>query len=373
MENKLTPKVAFLIHPMNIYDFIKFDIKNFYPNLVPYLNILKKIPVFSLKYFFTKIPIHKFLEIEKINFINPIGILGITFPFFPDQIISFKHSFVLKKLIDACNYAYSLGAKIVVLGGFTSIICDEGRELLGKTKVMVTSGNTYTAALCLDGINKAANMLEKPIENSNVLIIGATGDIGSICAKILAKKAKTLILCSRKINIESNLVKNLKANSNVKLIIESNVKSAVRDADIILTATSALMPIIDIADIKKGAIICDVSLPPNIPKESLERRKDVFVFNGGKAKLRNVVIQNDKWQKLMPQNSIYGCLAEGLILCIEKRFENYSIGRGSISEDKVEELLILGRKNGIILADFTFHEKIYSLQDINLIKQECDN
>jgi predicted amino acid dehydrogenase len=55
----------------------------------------------------------------------------------------------------------------------------------GETKF--TTGNTLTAAYIVKGIEKAATGKDINLQESNVLIVGATGDIGMACVQYLEK------------------------------------------------------------------------------------------------------------------------------------------------------------------------------------------
>jgi len=82
-------------------------------------------------------------------------------------------------------------------------------------------------------------------------------------------------------------------------------------------------------------------------------------------------IKDRIFNELMPAGSIYGCLAEGIALTFEGRFENYSIGRGNITEEKVGEISRIAKKHGLQLAEFFCGYKFYSDEDIETIKQNA--
>jgi predicted amino acid dehydrogenase len=164
----------------------------------------------------------------------------------------------------------------------------------------------------------------------------------------------------------------IKSENGVEVEVFQYYKDAVKEADIILTVTSAISTIIEPENLKPGAIVCDVAIPANIAKEVVNLRDDIFVFEGGLAKLpyQNEV-KDRTFNELMPTGSIYGCLAEGIVLTFEGRFENYSIGRGNITEDKVNEISKIAKKHGLQLAEFFCGYKFYSEDDIETIKRNA--
>src|SRR5258708_25706416 len=47
---------------------------------------------------------------------------------------------------------------------------------------------------------------------------------------------------------------------------------------------------------------------------------------------------------------VHGCLLEGIALALERRFEPFSQGRGSITQERVEEIETIAARHGIHLA-----------------------
>jgi fatty aldehyde-generating acyl-ACP reductase len=348
--------IAFLLHPLNYEDFkLRFK-RAYFPfsiTLFPFFNFL---PPFYIKNFFSMLPPHKIFDINGLESKTgkTISCSFLVLPLFSDQIISLGKEKVKPMLLKSAKIAKKNNAKLLALGAFSSIICNQGEDLVGEVDIAITSGNSLTAALTIDGIIKSAELLNVNIKNSTLAIIGATGDIGIICAKILINKFKKLILCSRKIMKDNSLVKDLELLEHKEIQLETDANNAVKDADFVILATSAFGPIINIENLKKNSVVCDVSLPYNISNESKNERKDVFIFKGGRAKLPFPdKIKNKKWHSLMPNNEIFGCLAEAIVLGFEDYAVNYSIGQGTMTENKINEIRMLAKKHGIELADFS--------------------
>ncbi len=344
---------------------------SFYPSLRALNFFLKRIPKARREDFIAKIPPHKLIEIKNVvsKTGNICGGFAIMCPYLPKQMILLDQDVVLNKIASSVRLAEKLGAKIVGLGGFTSVVGDEGKTVAEQVHIAVTSGNTYTAALALQGIEKAAQVLNKPLERSVAAVIGATGDIGSICAKILSKKCKELILCARKIQEATDFVSLIKRSSKANIIIEKYADKAAARADFIISATSAATTIISPENLKKGAVVCDVSMPPDIAKEVSQLRKDVLVFDGGKASFVNSkYIKSKKWQNIFAHGIIFGCLAEAMILALDGRFENFSIGRGNITEEKIKLISQLADKHGFSLAPFCCGNFMYKEEDFRRIR-----
>src|SRR6202521_164057 len=100
----------------------------------------------------------------------------------------------------AAACAIKAGAKIVSLGGFSSILIEGNFDQLPERHDTVfTTGNTLTVAFIVQGIQKMCALEGRHLRRSTLLIVGATGDMGSGCARCVAPIVKRLLLCARKV------------------------------------------------------------------------------------------------------------------------------------------------------------------------------
>lgn len=358
--------LGFIGHPI--------DFEHLYRMLGPLNFLAKRMPQYTMKEFLKHVPSYKLGTVKNIRSSRDVLIdcHTIICPLLPVDMVGLGQDFVLNRITQAVRRAEKLGAKIATLGGFASVIGNEGEEVSKRVNIAVTSGNTYTAALAIEGILKASYYMDLNLNDATLAVIGATGDIGSICTKILSKKIKKLNLVARNENKLSEFADKMENENNAEVMIYKSSKEALSEADIILTVTSAISAIIEPSYIKPGAIVCDVAIPANIAKEVVSMRNDVFVFEGGLAKLPyQHEIKDRVFNELMPTGSIYGCLAEGVVLAFEGKFENYSIGRGNITEEKVNEISKIAKKHGLQLAEFFCGYKFYSEEDIETIKRNA--
>jgi predicted amino acid dehydrogenase len=292
-------------------------------------------------------------------------------PFLPEHLVTWGENEVVRKVVKAARLAERLNANIVALGGFASIAGDEGREVSNHLKVPVTSGNSYTAAMVLRGMRQAAALVGVALSDSTVAIIGATGDIGSACARVLANEAKQLNLAARnerKLNEFSTV---LRQAGRASIRVDKYIRDTVRDADLILSATSSITTLIEADDVKSGAIICDVAIPHNVAASLLRSRSDVLAFEGGLAKLPNGSIGHTGRATYLSDDgeTVYGCLAEAIILALEDRNESYSLGRGYITPSRINEIEVMGDRHGFELARFRYNGKYITEERINFIRK----
>lgn len=274
---------------------------------------------------------------------------------------------IFSKVVKACRVAEKYGVGIVTLGGFTSIVAERiGQEVTKEVDVAVTTGNTFTAAMTIEGVLKAARLLNKDISSLKLTIVGGTGDIGSACARALADKVRQLTITGR---TEANLRRlrgELVKRHSSNIIATTNNESAVKDADIVICAASATASIINIDWFKPGAIICDVGYPKNVSYAPTSRQ-DIFIFSGGLAKSPTPIsLPIDVG--LPSQDTLYGCFSEAIILALEKRYENFSFGRGNITPEKIEEISYMGKTHGFEVADFYWGDRLIDAAIIERVK-----
>lgn len=275
---------------------------------------------------------------------------------------------MFSKVVRACKIAEKHGVGIVTLGGFTSMVAERiGHEIAKEIDVPVTTGNTFTAAMAIGGVLKAAQILNLELALAKAAIIGGTGDIGSACARVLAEIVDQLTITGRTKQHLRGLRAELKRKRKARIIATTDNESAVKDADIIIAAASVTSAILKIDWFKPGSIICDVGYPKNI-SYTPTTRQDIFIFSGGLAKSPTPISFPIDIGLPSPQ-TIYGCFAEGIILALEKRFENYSFGRGNITPEKIEEIRILGKKHGFEVSDFYWGDRLLDNSIIEKIRE----
>ena len=310
---------------------------------------------------------------ERVRSREGLAISGVcaAVPLMPIEFDSLDRDVVLGVVEQAVSLLAKKGARIVGLGGFTSIAADDGAALSKKAGVPLTSGNTLTAALALEGIYRAVYELDMSLLSATAAIVGATGDIGWACAGALSKKVKKLNIAARNEKRLDGLAAELRRG---KAAVETfkYAKDAVHGADIVISAASALDTVINPVHLKPGAIVCDVALPANIGRELARARDDILVFDGGLATIHHPEdVRNEQLGASVHANSIFGCLAETMALTFEGRFEPYSTGRGRITEEKMTQIKAIARKHGIMLADFSCGDRRFTTADIKRIRENA--
>ena len=263
---------------------------------------------------------------------------------------------VSSKILKACKIAEKTGMGIVTLAGFTSIVPEKiGQRIAEEVDVPVTTGNSFTAAMVIDGVLKAAKLISLDFKKVKMSIIGGTGDIGSACARVMSRQVNSLTITARTRENLKKLSGELSKNKKAKIIVTTDNRSAVKDADIVICAASASASFLDIGWFKPGAIVCDVGYPKNVSYTA--QRDDILLFSGGLAKSPTPI--NFPIDMGLPTaDTLYGSFAEGIILALEKRFEGFSSESKDITPEQIEEIRELGKKHGFTVSDFYWDGKL---------------
>ena len=119
--------------------------------------------------------------------------------------------------------------------------------------------------------------------------------------------------------------------------------------------------------VKPGAVITDVARPLDLSAEDVAKRPDVLVVESGEIQLPGNVHMRDIG---LPPGVAYACLAETIVLALEGRFENYTVGR-NIEWEKVKEIYRLGLKHGMRLATISGVNGVFTDEDIAAIRRRA--
>jgi fatty aldehyde-generating acyl-ACP reductase len=258
----------------------------------------------------------------------------------------------LARVREAAEYAIREGAKIVTLGGFSSILLEGKLDLLPQhAATAFTTGNTLTVALIIRGMERAAELAGRHLRDASLLVIGASGDVGSGCARCFAPRVKRLLLCARNPDRLQKLGAQL-LSCGAEIEMGTDVQQLAAKADFIVCAASLATPTIFLEGFARDAIICDAGYPKNLRAGCSPAQGAVFFGGLGQAKggirldpdLRGILNAHP-----FP-NVAHGCLLEGMALALEGRFEPFSRGRGLITASRVDEICEVARNHGITLA-----------------------
>ena len=294
----------------------------------------------------------------------------------PKQLLAHSPEFTYRRLLAAARIAEKLGAQIMGLGAFTKVVGDAGVTVAKRADIPITTGNSYSASAALWAAHDAVRRLglvelDKAGKiKGKAMVIGATGAIGSACARLLAQAVEEVHLVSietaKLLTLKESI---LKDTPDARLHLAGTAGEFLPDMDMIVTATSgAGKRILDIMQVKPGCVITDVARPLDLPPSEVAKRPDVLVIESGEIKLpgRDVKMRHIG----LPKGIAYACLAETIVLALENRFETFTIGR-NIEWQKVKEIYKLGLKHGMTLAAISGVNGVFTDDEIARVRQRA--
>lgn len=353
-------RFAFVLHPLRYEDFtLKYKFTRFLPRRVVESGF-KLVPPMVVGHV-TGVRSATGAELEG-------WLIGL--PLTPKVLLTAPYSWVLSRLEQAGRLAEALGAEILGLGAFTKIAGDRGVSLARRLKIPVTTGNSYTTATAVEGALKAAHQMGIDLNSAQVTVIGATGSIGKATCHVLAPEIGRLVVVARRVEALSALADQLQTRySHLEVEVSTEIDRAVSQADIVIAVSAAQEAIVKPETLKPGAVVCDVARPRNLSPLVNERRSDVLVIDGGVIEVPGERADMG-FNFGFPPRMVEACMAETMILALEGRLENFTLGP-DIEIDKVHEIHQMGARHGFRLAGFRRFERAIDDREIALIRQRA--
>jgi predicted amino acid dehydrogenase len=362
-------RFAFVIHPLSQQFFTKVEplatVAKVAPQ--PVMDVVEKALAYAPPFVFSHVT----------GITSPTGAEAegwlITVGGTPKELLAHSPEFTYAKLLEAAEIARRHGAQVMGLGAFTKVVGDAGVTVAKRAPLPVTTGNSYSASGALWAAHDAmlrlglAEIDERGRIKGNAMVLGATGAIGSACARLLALSCDELWLVSP----ESAKLLALKhdierEHPRARVRVAATPQDHLADMDLIVTATSgAGKRVLDITAVKPGCVITDVARPLDLSAEDVAKRPDVLVIESGEIELPGQVSMRNIG---LPANVAYACLAETVVLALEGRYETFTIGR-NIEWEKVKEIYRLGLKHGMRLATISGVNGPYTDEDLRRVRE----
>ena len=292
----------------------------------------------------------------------------------PKELMAHRPEFTYGRLLAAAETARKLGAQVMGLGAFTKVVGDAGVTVARRAPLPITTGNSYSASGALwaarDAVLKLglAEVDEQGRISGKAMVVGATGAIGSVCARLLALSSDELWLVSPESAKLLALKRDIeKDDPRAQIHVAATPDGHLGEMDVIVTATSgAGKRVIDITQVKPGCVITDVARPLDLSAEDVAKRPDVLVVESGEVQLPGEDVRMKGIG--LPPGVAYACLAETVVLALEGRYETFTVGR-AIEWEKVKEIYKLGLKHGMRLATISGVNGVYTDEDIARIRE----
>ncbi len=250
-----------------------------------------------------------------------------------------------KRVLQTIQLAEKMGAKIAGLGAFTSIVTRDGRDLEGKVRLGLTTGNPHSAAIAVQNVLQAATLTNLSLPHATAAIVGGAGSVGSACAKMLSRLVANLLIIDIKKDALQDLITQLADQPAV--VTGTSSLDQVRNADIVIAATNNPHILLTADHLKPGAIVIDAAQPKNVSEEIPRLRPDVLVIESAVVQTPDIDVHFDL--DLAPGEAL-GCLSETMILTAIGWQGHYSLGKADPSH--AAHIIAAGRALGFRLARF---------------------
>ena len=322
----------------------------------------------------------------------------IGLPYTPQELIDMPYDHVIEEISWAVGLAKSRGARIVGLGGFTSIVTQGGICLRDAGLSPLTTGNSYTAIAGRRTVELACEKCGKSLSRSTVAIVGAAGSVGRATAILISENVGGLILVgnpgfpersrNRLMNVAAGILSYLwglvcrghifvdgtlgseLASLDIHVLgaptpatfisaaeelekrgglirVTTDINECLNQADIVVTATSSVESFIKADHLRRNAIVCELSRPLNVCAEVRTLRPDVSVVEGGLIRIPGAPILGVDMG--LEPGMVYACVAETMLLALEHSYKDTSLGV-DLDISSVLQIEELGNKHGFSVA-----------------------
>jgi Predicted dehydrogenase len=125
------------------------------------------------------------------------------------------------------------------------------------------------------------------------------------------------------------------------------VDGALRQAQMVVIATSSAEEFVTPEMLRHGAVVCDMSRPPNVSRRVEAERPDVLVLDGGVIEVPGKPWFG--WDFGYERGLAYACMSETMMLALERDYRDTSLGT-DLTPQSMLRFRDLARKHGFKLA-----------------------
>ncbi|MFA0757722.1 MAG: hypothetical protein PVTTEEND_000081 [Candidatus Fervidibacter sp.] len=391
MEVTAVFRFAFLVHPLDL----KRDVARKYP-------IAKWLPESWVEALLRRMGVKVLGKITGIRSLTGATTEGwlLGIPMTAKMMLADERR-ALGLLSEACCLAADLGAHIVGLGAYTAIVGNNGVELQKMSPLPVTTGNSYTTWTAVEATKLAAEAMGIEWGRATAAIVGATGSIGKACAFLLVNGTGDAGRVEMLANAEGRMANggvHLPPVAEVVLVgrnrqrlegvreevtngegqsatgakalvrMTTNIAEGLKDADVVITVTSAMDAVIEPEHLKPGCVVCDVARPRDVSERVRKERDDVLVIDGGIVRIPGEPCWG--FSIGLPEDRTLACIAETMLLALEGRLEPFTLGR-DIPVGRILEIAAIAARHGFCVDGFRSFERLLSPDEVAQIRRRA--
>jgi acetylornithine/succinyldiaminopimelate/putrescine aminotransferase/predicted amino acid dehydrogenase/acyl-coenzyme A synthetase/AMP-(fatty) acid ligase len=288
-----------------------------------------------------------FVQFAHTLFGGRVWLAGVLVPVLPEAVQRAKEVGETGQLRDrieeAVRLAADLGCRAVVLGGHTSSITADGTALRPPVGVRLATGNTFTVAVMVRQL--AAACKEAGVTPDRVAVVGATGNIGSAAARVLAgtPTGRRLLLVGRPGSEDR-----LKAvAADIPCAAASTRLDDVAGCDAVLVAAGGCQPVLfpEHVAADRPVVVVDVSQPGAVSLRVKRVRPRAVVRSVGFVRLPEDA--GFRASPFTPPGTVFACMAEAILLGLGTEADRLT---GPINPAAVAALARAGERHGLLPA-----------------------
>ncbi len=323
--------VAFLVHPNSVDYLSNFDTS--FDSLAPEQ---REHVARNLQGVIGPVSWHDFR-------VGPLQVHVLASPLLPQEMARVGRGIWLDEIQTMILQARERGARLVGLGGLLSVVARDGLAL-PELGIAVTTGNSLTAFAAYESVLEAIRVHhggEKP----PIGVLGGYGNIGQAVVELLLRDGFEVTIFGNPANpLRAQLLararSELLARPGVagQLLLGDKLRDFGAKPSVLLAATSNPGFKLELSALCPGTVVLDLAMPPALTAAEAAGHPGLLCFQVGQVSTPVVIPQ---LHLLELTSSIYGCLAETIVLGLDGRHENYS--RGSLETAKV---LAIGKRAG---------------------------
>jgi acetylornithine/succinyldiaminopimelate/putrescine aminotransferase/predicted amino acid dehydrogenase len=280
-----------------------------------------------------------------------LSFIGLTSPsrHFARAMLERDSLWLTHKVETAVRVAKEAGCGVVGFGGYTSIVTASCRRVRTQG-IALTTGNSLTVGMGVAALREAARQQGIELGASRLAVLGATGNIASTYAALMAREVRELVLMVRRPRSAKlgSVLAELRAAAPGAAIRVVEDPTALVDCSLIVAASNTPEPLIYPEHLGSGpVVICDISLPSNVADAVTLECPNVMVVKGGVVRLP---VDRDFSIGGIPlaPGHVYACMAETLLMGLEGSSHG---SVGPVTVEGVRRAMAMADKHGFTLAD----------------------
>ncbi|AWN23345.1 glycerol-3-phosphate acyltransferase [Deinococcus irradiatisoli] len=239
-----------------------------------------------------------------------------------------------RRAIEGARLASELGAEVFGLGAFWSVVGNKGLDVQAAVpQITVTNGGAYTSGTikaAIPGILAHFKSEGRDLSQAVAAVVGANGVVAFGIARTIAPQVGKVIMVGRDLERLERSANTLRRANKQAEIVTTTDYAALREADLIFTATSDPNPVIFPPHVKEGTWIFDEGRPADVDP-SVARIPGVRIIPGGVVRPPGGMTSSVDLH--FGEGAVPACLAETLIITATGEHHRKSLGPQTLTEN----------------------------------------